>query len=383
MGRTVSLGVLLLFAIISGTMMFVDPALDWKRLSARSPIAALRIGSDLDLETKSPELYQRLSVSVSNYNYIIEKDHLLDGMVTDRLWNGRPESVCDSLLFSGLRYVALKKMGYEQQALKAWLAIEKSQYRGQWFRHPACATQSTSRDMIVGLLAALSQKPPRYRSHLNSLIETIRHKKGYIGTGRFYVSLLTPGLAEIIRIMAIDAGIPEDTLPRQIRQGFSTLSFDSVMLQRGYTSHLNSLVLWLELELLENLSLEAGRNDSRIRTIFDVLDGFGVNALSQFEGRERREWIAYRLVKLDSENLFFRWLLLKTRGELDADNRAALGETLLKMSQFPKSRLPADCDRKADYMWQRDSREYKPQTKVCGHFYSGVDFLWMASLLLE
>ena len=32
------------------------------------------------------------------------------------------------------------------------------------------------------------------------------------------------------------------------------------------------------------------------------------------------------------------------------------------MPQFPEGRLPANCDRRADYMWQRSSREYDAHT---------------------
>ena len=63
----------------------------------------------------SSELWQDewLSLSVAardkawRYDQWIEAEHLEDGMVVGRHPDGRPDSECDSLLFSSLRYTAL------------------------------------------------------------------------------------------------------------------------------------------------------------------------------------------------------------------------------------------------------------------------------------
>jgi hypothetical protein len=58
-------------------------------------------------------------------------------------------------------------------------------------------------------------------------------------------------------------------------------------------------------------------------------------------------------------------------------------EDLLAMPQFPVDQLPTNCDRKADYLWQRKSEEYQPRSSNCHITYNGTDFLWMTALLLE
>jgi HrpA-like RNA helicase len=53
------------------------------------------------------------------------------------------------------------------------------------------------------------------------------------------------------------------------------------------------------------------------------------------------------------------------------------------MTQFPVARLPESCDRRADYLWQRAGREYRPAKGNCLRRFNGADYLWMAGLLIE
>jgi hypothetical protein len=51
--------------------------------------------------------------------------------------------------------------------------------------------------------------------------------------------------------------------------------------------------------------------------------------------------------------------------------------------QFPDNRLPMNCDRKADYLWQRNTNEAFEASEECTKSFHGIDFLWMAALLTE
>jgi hypothetical protein len=240
-----------LIASILAAKILVSPIYTWHELFAKrfdQQFQSLELfRADGDWQKVDRDLVQKTQV----YDYLLRHNHLLDGMVIDRHSDGSPANICDSLLFSSLRFVALEKLGHHAQALEAWKSIERSQDNsGGWFRHPMCAKQSTSRDMLVGLLIALSQKPPNYELYLKDLLSYIEKHSGYISHGPFHVSLLTPGLAEIIRLMALASGFKEDTLPPIVQYGFSTLAIDTFVEKRGYTSHLNALVLWLELELV-------------------------------------------------------------------------------------------------------------------------------------
>ena len=105
---------------------------------------------------------------------------------------------------------------------------------------------------------------------------------------------------------------------------------------------------------------------------------WGVKVLQQ-----RWSWLAQRLVDRDAKNLFFRWLRLAAADALSPRARLAMLRELDAMPQFPQDRLPDACDRRADYLWQRSSSEYMArETKDCVRRFSGVDYLWMASLLI-
>src|SRR5690606_16280323 len=123
----------------------------------------------------------RTRMRALRYEELIAASSTYQGMVITREHNGRVGDLCDSLLFSSLRYVSLRKLGLEKEADEAWAWIIKSRDGGKWFRHPQCAIKSTSRDMIVGLLAALTQRPEGYRDVLKELINYVGDNSGYVG----------------------------------------------------------------------------------------------------------------------------------------------------------------------------------------------------------
>jgi hypothetical protein len=89
------------------------------------------------------------------------------------------------------------------------------------------------------------------------------------------------------------------------------------------------------------------------------------------------------LVQTDPRNLFFRYLLFRVNGVLNPFVARSLLIELLSMRQFPQEMLPRSCDRKADYLWQRSSREYDIVDDKCSYSFHGTDFVWMAGLLVE
>ena len=314
------------------------------------------------------------------YDDIIQKDHLVDGMVVSRnLTSGVMLDQCDSLLFSSLRYVSLVKLGWLDRAKEAWDGISNAHRDGTWLRHPRCR-HSTSRDMLVGLLAALSQRPDGYDQHLLTLIRRIERHDGYFSTGPIYVSYLSPGLARFLARMAPATHLREDDLPPIIRDGYSTAELEVLVVRRGYETHLGGLSAWLEMEL-DAGSDHDGNAPSSIaaKLTNNLVAPFASDTLL----RQRLDWITDRLVQTDPTNLFFRYLRLRAAGALTPAVRQRLLAELLAMRQFPRSGLPANCDREADYLWQRASREPTHGPLACTREYSGSDFLWMASLLLE
>jgi hypothetical protein len=322
-------------------------------------------------------LEARTRLRALRYEDLIRSSSTFQGMVITREHNGRIGDLCDSLLFSSLRYVSLRKLGLDNEAAEAWDWIVRSRNGGKWFRHPGCAGKSTSRDMIVGLLAALTQRPEGYRDILQELITYVGENSGYVGDGPFYVSYLSPGLAEVLRHFARIEGIEEHTLPSVVRYGFSTMEFDTYLSRVGFESHLISMVLWIEMELnrLEPPAI-------RIRGIPMPLDRLSRALWGVKVFQERWAWQAQRLVDRDPPNLFFRWLRLKTADALSAKARLTMLRELDAMHQFPEYELPQNCTRKADYLWQRASREYQPLNNArCTRRFSGVDYLWMASVL--
>jgi hypothetical protein len=208
---------------------------------------------DLEEETS---IVKRALQRIHLYESLIKQHHLSAGMVVSRsLIDGSETDQCDSLLFSSIRYVALKKLNLFRDSAEAWLAIEKSRKNGIWLRHPNCSRKSISRDMLSGLLLALLQNPPRSKEYLENLVNQIDQKSGYFSHGPVYVSYLTPGLGKIIRLLGDRYGIPSDSLPDIVKRGYSTNELSVILLKPGYEAHLAGLALWLEIELDEVLKI--------------------------------------------------------------------------------------------------------------------------------
>lgn len=321
-----------------------------------------------------------LRARVLLYESEIERSHLEDGMVVNR--KGRLFiDECDSLLFSSLRFIALNKLGYSEKAVSAWKAIEKSSENGRWLRHPQCRN-TTSRDMILGVLAAFSQDPPRMRSHLVELLNHLSKTDGYITKGgRFDISYLLPGVAEILRLYARGNRVLDYTLPPSVSLGFSTIEFAAIADNPGYRSHLIGLTSWIELELA--LNARYAPYSGEVRTAISQLSALASPFTRQELSNQRLTWVTGRLFQNDPENLFFRWLRLRAANAVTPLTRHFMIHQLMRMPQFPLTHLPRDCDRRADYLWQRASWEYHVQKRTCDKTFNGVDFLWMAALLLD
>jgi hypothetical protein len=347
--------------------------------AVQSLSAQLRIAAVSDPE-EAHQRWRELALEAREravlYEEWIEAEHLDRGMVVHRHAGGRSSGECDSLLFSSLRYTALHKLGWHDKAEDAWAAIERAHENGRWLRHPQCRRKSTSRDMIVGLLTAINQNPQGKDAQLQQTLDIIERTDGSIDRGPFYVSRLSPGIGELLKQMSLSRGWPLQSLPSEVRIGFSTLEVDTWLASPGYTSHLNALVLWNELLLLER--------QQATRSLSQLIDGVGQPLLGLDWSSRRLEWAAQRLAELDPENLFFIWLKHRSAGSLNDQTRATLLARLLAMPQFPRDRLPENCDRKADYLWQRSSWEYQPLPDVlCSERFHGVDFLWMVALLTD
>jgi hypothetical protein len=98
---------------------------------------------------------------------------------------------------------------------------------------------------------------------------------------------------------------------------------------------------------------------------------------------QRLEWVAARLLELNPKNLFYRYLYLETIGGITENVALEMVDELLHSPAFPRGSLPMDCDRDADYLWQRDDSEYVAKSVECREEFAGIDFLWMAGLLGE
>ena len=148
---------------------------------------------------------------------------------------------------------------------------------------------------------------------------------------------------------------------------------------RGFESHLGGLTAWLELELAEQGKFPKDSASSILRTLSNLTPQLGLTLID----KQRLDWITDRLVKSDPNNLFFRYLRLRAAGALTESMRARLLVELLNMPQFPQDRLPMNCDRSADYLWQREDRARNLEPISCTMQFSGTDFLWMTALLLD
>ncbi len=325
------------------------------------------------------ELADRAMKRTKTYERLIGSSHLIDGMLVNLNRDGTPRDTCDSLLFSALRYVGLVKLGLEAEAREAWRAIELSQANGMWMRHPRCP-KSTSRDMMVGLLVAMSQKPEGHAEHLRMLLALIGTNDGYFGTGPRYLSYLTPNIAKLLRVVASGSGVPQEELPLLVREGYSTVELSLEWITPGYEAHLAALSAWVELEAThDNPELAKAERAPWLGWIGEATSWAGAGDLE----KQRLLWTTAKLVEIDPKNLFHRYLWLRAAGALSPQAAAQLLTELLEMPQFPEERLPLNCDRSADWLWQRAPRESLVSSIHCNRVYSGGDFLWMAGLLVE
>lgn len=328
----------------------------------------------VEYETKKQQAISRAKF----YNELIERQFLKDGMVVNRSYRGDIIHECDSLLFSSLRYVALNKLEMAEKAKMAWESILLAQKDGKWQRHPTCSHR-LSRDMILGVMAAFSQRPKNYKTLILDLLEYVEENRGYIGDGPFYVSYLSPGLAEIMRHFAGYIGISEPNLPFTVKYGFSTLELDTFLTPGGFQSHLIALVIWLEIEL-RKFNILVRPDVRNLMSGFDLMTG---PVFKNLPINTRLAWHAHMIAESEPENVFFQYLAYKTSNALTISSRLELLTKLLSMPQFPEDRLPTSCERKADYLWQRRGVEYHPSATTKCKQYNGVDFLWAVALLTE
>jgi hypothetical protein len=362
-----------------GALALFSQLVSNSRFLARSN-AALRDWADSKKELTQADkvaLVEEVTRRAVLYDDKIQKTSLLDGMLVNRSLNGDADDECDSLLFSSLRYVGLHKLGLERRAANAWKSIAASRDQNQWIRHPRCR-RSPSRDMLLGVLIALSQRPDGFFQHTNLLLERVAKHDGHFADGPVYLTYVTPGVAKLMRLVALSNSVTERDLPDVVRDGHSTSELTFYGLRPGYQAHLIALSVWLEMELNDVVL----SHDEK----FSFTDIFQ-HMVAPFSGRnivtQATDWDTAKLVELDPENMFFRYLRLKAAGALtDAVRYQLLGE-LLAMSQFPPDRLPLDCDRRADYVWQRAWRETKTTAQVCSKQFNGADFLWMAGLIID
>ncbi|MBI2602066.1 MAG: hypothetical protein HYW48_03330 [Deltaproteobacteria bacterium] len=316
--------------------------------------------------------YERLEL----YEHRLKENYLVDGMLVNRANNGEALDLCDSLLFSSLRFAALKKLDRFEDAQTAWQAIETAKDNGHWFRHPSCR-EDLSRDMLVGLLVALSQNPHQGDFYLQALADKIQAKAGFFSQGSFHESFLTPDVKNTLDNLLILNGISKIEL---FWFDFSFLDWQVLFANDGYQSHLIALQIWMEYEL-QTLYKEKGRIfEEPVSPTIRALNLLSIFTKEPIK-KQRLRWITHHLYANNRQNLFFKWLHLKSTGLLDENMRFLLLKELLEMHQFPSQHLPKDCERKADYLWQRQGDEYRPNT-ACTMSFNGSDFLWMIALLL-
>lgn len=326
-------------------------------------------GSEL-APAKWEEMRQELHRRSIFYHDEVLRTHLVKGMVVNRTTDGEALDLCDSLLFSSLLYVGLRNLGEDLRAKELWRAINRSRDGPKWWRHPDCR-RAISRDMILGLLVAISQLPAGASDLVRDLLVYTDINRGFFGEGHLGLSNVTPGLGEALR--RVRAGMKSDldaVRPFFFDFSFSTIEFDSNFVGRGYQAHLIGLSLWLEMQL------EESEVRSPIAFLDRLFDLFTLESLMS----QRQRYVAGRLVQIDPYNLFFRWLKISSVGSINHGTRSILASDLLRMPQFPEDRLPKDCDRKADYLWQRNSVEYLGRPS-CRRIYNAVDFIWLAGLL--
>lgn len=319
---------------------------------------------------------EKLRTKFNDYEAWLTESHLDEGMVVNRN-HEKIINECDSLLFSSLRFVALKRTRHSH-AESAWEGLVNSYEKfGRWVRHPKCANQALSRDMLLGVILAILHGPIEEAKPLFvELMQSIDQRGGYIANGPFYISLVTPGILEMMRRISIVFSVSSELIPERFQYGFSTVEWSTLSNPEGYRTHLIALQIWIEIFLKEEMPYNIDGEQRSFLSSFDDVFTYYRDLHSQ-----RLIWSLQNLVVRNSNNLFFKWLYLKANSATSPGLRHQIISELLKMTQFPNRRLPNHCDRKADYLWQREESEYKKGLD-CTLRWAGVDFLWMASLLI-
>lgn len=361
------------FVLVAGflTIQFMVVTRDLIDLKRAAGLPAKLLVTDFHQTIEGQALLKRARI----YADLSQSSHLLDGMVVDRDESGKAIHECDSLLFSSLRYVALTKLGFIDLATPAWEAIKKSRTPAEgWLRHPRCPQTPLSRDMTLGLLVSLSQNPPDAAQMLELTRGDVRRFDGYISNGPFYLSFFSPGFRAAFDEMALVMGQPSSGLA----MSFWTTEFDAWTANGDYRSHLVALTIWLEYEI-EHMAKWDHRSGSMIDLIAPLVDPLADVHVRNF----RLTWSAQSLLRTDPDNLFFHWLALRSIAGLTTDRRVAMAKRMLAMPAFPEMRLPTNCDRRADYVWQRPSGQSRERRHPCTEAFAGTDFLWMSAMLLE
>lgn len=364
--------------VIEGIVILNLARLNETQFHARSLKTTL--SGNTQVQESLYRLKREMRTKAALYEKLIQESMLSEGMVVHRDQRGRERGLCDSLLFSSLRFRALQNLGMEKEANEAWNGINQSRHGGLWWRHPFCRDRSLSRDMLMGVMISLQTAPTHGREALTELLAEIDQRGGSFSDGPFFVSYLSPGPAGLLRHLALSKKIPFSEWPWVLKQSFSSIEFDALFLQPGYQSHLAALGIWLEYEMSQD---SGGFNP---RSALGQVERLWTGATSDVEttiDRERLLWVTSLLVEQNPHNLFFDYLHALVANEFNDAKRAVLINDLLNMQQFPADRLPRDCDRSADYIWQRREEEYLPESATCSETYSGVDFLWMAGLLIR
>ena len=112
-------------------------------------------------------------------------------------------------------------------------------------------------------------------------------------------------------------------------------------MERGFASHLVALSIWLELELNNTATKYpiSPAHASYIDTLVDTFDHVSFKS-------SRLQWQTHKLVMLDPQNMFFRYLRLKSINAMNPNIAHKMLKELLMMTQFPADALPTNCNKK-------------------------------------
>lgn len=233
---------------------------------------------------------------------------------------------CDSLGFTSLMCVA-PELDFDVDSAR--------DSAGRWHRRscskpcfPGHSKSTISRDMLLMLLVYCYVKG-RVDIIEQVIIYALTH--GFVmGKGDPSRTIMTPGLLSTYAWASYRLGGPSRPWLRYIPLGFS----DDL---KGYQAHLTVLHI-----LLRN----------------------------QLVGKDKHLETLRKYAKANPENALFQYSI----GNIEKVY------TILDNEQyFPKDRLPSKLDRKADYMWQRDQKEYVPGDH--NEVIPPADFIFMYNLI--